>query len=740
MYCVIKELKDNYFLKDLGGYFRQINSSHAGAQLWMQRGLLVLFCGLPEEALNCFQKASLQDETCAFVHWCISYTSGDLLLRLAGLPTLDNKQPDFKSLDAAVLAELDALRTQATSHGRRAAELLEIKGNPASAVERELVGILPTRNDYSGLAQLPHAQSQWTQALNRLMAKHEADADILCWALDAAAKQPGKTDVRANLDDALARFPNHPGLLTQFCASLETAGEEAARANLSRVLPLSALWPQLGQAIASPARVLCVIGSYVEAVPMLERAIRADLMFAAGASRERACGVWRLSKYSVLCLCACLSGQQEAALKAAFDVFGEVGNDASAPNQKMQLEPCLALRFHVFLRFGRWEQALREPLPAPGVTPFVLAIQRYARTVALACLERPDAAATELALLLEASKDVPPSALFGGVPAALFLKLAELVASAHVAYRQSQKEQALELLRNAVRVQDAIKTADRLAAKLLWPEPVRHALSALLMACNQMAEARALCTEDLLSFPTNVWSLFGLWACAHAAAPQSEVTARAWARLQSGVRRCDVLLAAPHFCHIAAVRNKRQEAEARLTLYVADRSGLTNPGGKFLVVGHPALGDEGMEVVSISLLLMSKIDVLTVLCVDCQITRSPTGHKVQLSVFNHIARVELHGEETCFFFDGRLYRSEAREGVSSFEDPALFDEHVWASCKVQSILGSVYLAKSDRRSGWTEFCGAYRLLNRGRAGCACSTPCLGAPARATCRRCASCTT
>ena len=69
-------------------------------------------------------------------------------------------------------------------------------------------------------------------------------------------------------------------------------------------------------------------------------------------------------------------------------------------------------------------------------------------------------------------------------------------------------------------------------------------------------------------------------------------------RFEAASKRMDIPLAASSFCHLAAVAAKLKDMRDRLTLYVSDRSNQTGipKGSKYLVISHPALGDEAMEV------------------------------------------------------------------------------------------------------------------------------------------------
>jgi hypothetical protein len=80
------------------------------------------------------------------------------------------------------------------------------------------------------------------------------------------------------------------------------------------------------------------------------------------------------------------------------------------------LEVFLAVPLHVMVRFGRWTEILSEPLPPNADDPeaeefprfaATLAVQRYARSVALAALSRVNEAEVEAGLFEVAREKVP---------------------------------------------------------------------------------------------------------------------------------------------------------------------------------------------------------------------------------------------------------------------------------------------------------------------------------------------
>ena len=66
------------------------------------------------------------------------------------------------------------------------------------------------------------------------------------------------------------------------------------------------------------------------------------------------------------------------------------------------------MRPHVFIRFGKWEEMLAEPLPRnPELYPVTTAMNHYARAVAHANLGQPEEADKEAGRFEEMCAQIP---------------------------------------------------------------------------------------------------------------------------------------------------------------------------------------------------------------------------------------------------------------------------------------------------------------------------------------------
>jgi hypothetical protein len=133
----------------------------------------------------------------------------------------------------------------------------------------------------------------------------------------------------------------------------------------------------------------------------------------------------------------------------------------------------------------------------------------FARGVALARTGRADEAAAERTALAAAMPAVPAQALFGGTgleSATTILELAAVVLDARIAWARGARAESVGLWKRAVTLADAVPYDE----PPVWFYPVRESLGAALLLSGDAAGAEAVFRADLVRFPRNARSLFGL--------------------------------------------------------------------------------------------------------------------------------------------------------------------------------------------------------------------------------------
>ena len=478
-------------LDNLGGYHRRIRTSSAQAQRYFDQGLRLVYAFNHDEAQKAFEEAARLDPTCAICHWGAALCLGPNI----NLPAIP---------DRAAMAVREA---------RTAAKLAK----HASPVERALIGALQKRYTDPPPAD-PAAQKKideaYAAAMKDVARRFPADLDVQTlyaesmmdlrpwdlWTLDGKP-QPGTTEIVATLERVLAKNPTHPGANHYYVHAVEASPRpDRALASAKR---LEAMMPDAGHLVHMPAHIYIRTGRYEEASAANRRAIDADARYIAKAGPQSIYQMYVAHNHQFLFASAMFSGRSAESIRAARDTV------AAIPVEMLKEMPGfdIALNYPTFalVRFGRWEEALKEPMP-PEDFPFARAMTHYGRGVALSALGRSSEAAAEKAELDRIAAAIPADATESLNSARDLLAVASRTLAGRMAARSGDRATAVGELAAAVALEDRLKYAEPPD----WYYPVRQTLGAVLLEAGQGREAERVYREDLERNPKNGWSLFGL--------------------------------------------------------------------------------------------------------------------------------------------------------------------------------------------------------------------------------------
>jgi tetratricopeptide (TPR) repeat protein len=202
-----------------------------------------------------------------------------------------------------------------------------------------------------------------------------------------------------------------------------------------------------------------------------------------------------------------------------------------------------AVPYEVHLRFGSWDDMLREPEPAE-VLPFARAMWHYSRGIAFAArLELTNAENEERAFTNTRSLVSPHLFAFGSTPTKALLQIAEGMLHGELLYRQGNVEGAIGALRDACSLEERLPYAEPPG----WLVPARHALGAALVDSGRYEEAETTYRKDLAEHPGNGWALYGLEASLRMQSKQAEAILVS-KQLADSWQRADVRLASSCCC------------------------------------------------------------------------------------------------------------------------------------------------------------------------------------------------
>jgi tetratricopeptide (TPR) repeat protein len=512
---------------NLGDHHRAISTKSKEAQRYFDQGLVLVFAFNHDEAIRSFRKAADLDPACAMPWWGIALANG---------PHINNPVMDEDHSKAA----WEALgRARALAAG-------------ATPTERSLIEAVGARYADPAPANRGDLDKAYAAAMRAVWETHPEDADIGAlyaealmdlqpwdlWTADGRAK-PGTDAILAVLESVLSLAPNHPLANHLYIHAVE------ASPHADRAVPsadrLRSLVPGAGHLVHMPAHIYSRVGRWDEAVEANLRAIEADRVYRERSPHQGFYRIYMAHNRHFLSWAAMMEGRSALAIQAAREMIAGIPPDF-VKEMAFFADGYMTIALEALMRFGRWEEILAEPAP-PDYLPITTAHWHFARGVAFAATDRLDDARKEQLAFSQAAVKVTDEMIVGNNPATAVLSIAKNVLAGEIAFREGRIDEAVERLREGVRIEDALKYNEAPD----WIQPVRHTLGGVLLSAGRVSEAEAVYTDDLRLNAENGWSLYGLARCLEARDADAEARA-ALARFEKSWARADVPLHATCFC------------------------------------------------------------------------------------------------------------------------------------------------------------------------------------------------
>lgn len=324
---------------------------------------------------------------------------------------------------------------------------------------------------------------------------------------------------------------------------------------------LRGLVPDAGHLQHMPTHLDVLCGDYRRVVADNSRAIVADEKFHARAGAMNFYTLYRSHDYHFKIYGAMFLGQSTTALDTAAQLEASIPEEllrVQSPPMADWLEGFLAMRVHVLIRFGRWSDILRLPMPAePRLYCVTTAMLHYARGVALSATGRIAEAEDERDRFRAATSRVPQTRMLFNNTCADILAIASAMLDGELEYRKGNHDIAFAMLERSIALDDSLPYDEPWG----WMQPTRHAYGALLLEQGRVAEAEAVYRADLgldgtlpraSQHPANVWALHGFHECLVRLGKVGEAQIVAQ-QLKIALALADVPIEASCFCRLEAV-------------------------------------------------------------------------------------------------------------------------------------------------------------------------------------------
>jgi len=476
--------------KDLGTLHRKVTTAAAEAQRYFDQGLRLSYAFNKDEAVGSFRQAIRIDSTCAMCWWGLAYTLG----------------PDINvPMDTAAARPAYAAIQRAVALGSR-----------ATPVERDLIDAMAKRYGPEPVANRAPLDSAYSKALAPLAKKYPNDPDVQTlyaeslmdlspwnyWTDRGTKPRPGTETAVTTLEKTIAKYPNHPGACHFYIHVVE------ATPTPERALPcanrLAQLMPGAGHLVHMPSHIYMRTGQYKLVVEHNHHAVAEDETFI---QDRKPTGFYQYSyyphNYHMLWAGLIQLGRGAEAIDASRKLVAAV--PVKVVDQVPPLEYFFPAPYWTLVRFGKYDEMLAEPAPAPELK-YTTAMWHYARGVAAAAKGQLDLAQAERDTLAAAVAATPPDAPAGINTQKRLLALAEGHLAGRLALARGDTTAAIGAFERAIAVEDLLLYDEPPP----WYYPIRQELAAVHLALGHPAEAEKLYREDLEQFRNNGWSLYGL--------------------------------------------------------------------------------------------------------------------------------------------------------------------------------------------------------------------------------------
>ena len=480
--------KSATIMPGMGDVYHPVSTKNAEAQKFFNQGLAFIYGFNHEEAVRSFKRAAELDPKLMMAYWGIALALGSNYNLQADAPQLKEA---FANLQKAL-----ELAPSAGEHERAYIEALAKRYSSDPNVDTQKLAA-----DYK--AAMADLVKKYPDDLDAATLYAESMMNLRPWKLWTPDGKPaeGTLEIVAVLEGVLKRNPNHTGANHYYIHAIE-ASQNAER-GLASAARLGKLAPKAGHLVHMPSHIYIRTGDYTEAAQSNADAIVADREYVQKTGSQ---GIYTMMYYNhnihFLASAEAMKGNYAAAMKSARELEASVKPHIKA---MPMLEMFMPSPITHLVRFGKWEEILKEPKPDYGIG-ITVAYLHFARGSAYAARGQAADAENELKAFQTVSKSVPADAPLGNSLAADVLRVAENVLAGKIALARGDQKAGLDLLRKAVEAEDKVSYNEPPD----WDLPARETLGGVLLQTGNYTEAEQVFRAEIAKHVRNGRALFGL--------------------------------------------------------------------------------------------------------------------------------------------------------------------------------------------------------------------------------------
>jgi tetratricopeptide (TPR) repeat protein len=474
---------------NLGSLHHPITTTSEQTQRYFDQGLRFVYAFNHEEAIRSFEAAADWDPEAAMPYWGIALALG---------PNINNvmeKKDERRAIE--IVQKARRLADRATSKEQAYIEALVTRYVSRKGAKRKGLNEAYAKAMRSVAQRFPEDDDASTLFAEAMMDLRPWDF----WKGDGKP-QPGTDEIVTTLESVLARNPDHPGACHYYIHALEASPFPERALTCAERLP--ELMPGAGHLVHMPAHLYIRLGKYHEAAERNEHAAHVDEAYLAARTPN---GDYADGYYShnlhFLWASLMMEGRSAEATKVARELAGTITEDEARTDKWKELY--LPTPLYSLIRFGRWDELLREPPPPKGFR-LMDGMWRLGRGLALVSTGRLPGAEGEHYALANLTKQIKRDRSQEEKIARTLLKIAERLLAGEIAARRQQYDDAIRKLKEAIKLEDSLPYVE----PPHWPLPVRQYLGSVLLLVGRPADAETEYRADLSRNPENGWALIGL--------------------------------------------------------------------------------------------------------------------------------------------------------------------------------------------------------------------------------------
>ncbi len=471
---------------NLGSLHHPITTTSERAQRYFDQGLRLLYAFNHDEAIRSFEAAADWDPEAAMPYWGIALALGP------NINSAMKKNDEHRAIEMVQKA-------------RRLADR-------ATAREQAYIDALVTR--YRKGIKRKGLDEAYAKAMRSVAQRFSQDADAATlfaealmdlrpwdfWKLDGTP-QPGTNEILTTLESVLAQHPDHPGACHYYLHAVEASLKPERALPCAERLP--GLMPGAGHLVHMPAHIYMRLGKYHEAAERNDHAVHVDRTYLGGHAPSDAYEGYYLHNLHFLWAALMMEGRSSAAVNAARELVKMVTEDEARKGKWKELYMPVSLYSQI--RFGHWEQLLREPPPSKDFR-LMDGMWRLGRGLALVSTGRLPGAEGEHYALANLTKQIRRDRSQEEKTSRVLLHIAERMLAGEIAARRQHYDDAIRKLKEAIKLEDSLPYVE----PPHWPLPARQYLGSVLLLADRPADAETEYRADLIKNPENGWSLIGL--------------------------------------------------------------------------------------------------------------------------------------------------------------------------------------------------------------------------------------